>query len=89
MAHFYGTLQGQRGQASRCGSKSSGIESYTASWSGAVRCYAYVDENTGEDWVTIALSPWHGRGISKTLYDGPINGKETIAGTNGKNGGAR
>lgn len=75
MAHFYGTLQGTRGEATRCGSKASGMETYCASWRGAVRCYAYVDEQTGEDFVTVSLTPWQRRGVSETLYDGPIGGK--------------
>lgn len=76
MAHFYGTLQGARGEGTRCGTRNSGLESYTASWAGAVRCYAYVDEKTGRDHVTVALTQWHGRGTNRVLYDGPISGKD-------------
>ena len=75
MAHFYGTLQGQRGQASRLGSKSSGLDTTAASWQGSVRVYLRYDEKLDADTVLVSLEPWHGCGISKVLYDGPIGGK--------------
>jgi hypothetical protein len=74
MAHFYGTLQGCRGEATRCGSKDSGMSTYCASWEGAVHCEAFIDPDTGMDWVTVTLTPWQGRGTSKLLYSGPISG---------------
>jgi hypothetical protein len=74
MSHFYGTLKGNKGGTSRCGSKNSGMETYTASWAGAVRVMAYVHEN-GEDWVRVELTRWHGAGTSAILYEGPISGE--------------
>lgn len=71
MAQFYGTLQGNRGQATRMGTKSSGIESFTASWHGAVRVYLYVDSQTGQETAWVSFVPWHGVGKTKTLYHGP------------------
>jgi len=58
MAHFYGTLQGSRGEATRCGHKSSGMETVCASWQGAVECRAYFDEESGEDYVYVAFRNW-------------------------------
>jgi len=74
MSHFYGTVQGNRGEASRGGSKDSGMETYCASWSGAVRCSAYINSD-GVDCVLVELTSWHGCGVNKLLYDGPIGGK--------------
>ena len=74
MSHFYGTVQGNRGEASRGGSKDSGMTTYCASWSGAVRCEAYIDE-FGVDCVMVELTRWHGIGRCKVLYRGPIGGK--------------
>ena len=37
MSHFYGTIRGQAGQATRRGSKSSGLTTEAASWNGVVR----------------------------------------------------
>lgn len=74
MSHFYGTLQGSRGQASRCGTKKSGMVTYCASWSGAIRCHAYFNDK-GEDCVRVEKTTWHGYGDNKILYEGKI-GKE-------------
>jgi hypothetical protein len=43
MAHFYGTINGQRGQASRLGGKASGLTTYAASWQGAVKVSLWYD----------------------------------------------
>ena len=74
MSQFYGTLQGNRGKASRHGSKSSGITTYAASWGGAVRVEVYED-STGKEMARVELVPWHGAGINKLLYEGPVSGK--------------
>ena len=75
MSHFYGTLKGQRGQATRCGSKSSGITTQTASWAGAVEVSAWHDTRTETDMVEVRLIPWrNGAGTKRLLYRGPVNG---------------
>jgi len=71
MAHFYGTLQGNSAKASRCGTKSSGMETYCASWQGAVRCMAY-GRSDGVDCVLVEKVRWEGAGENQVLYDGPI-----------------
>ena len=76
MSHFYATAQGNRGEATRAGSKASGMTTYTASWKGAIRCYAYVDDE-GRDCVKIIKTKWKGAGENKLLYDGLI-GKEEV-----------
>lgn len=55
MAHFYGTIQGNRGEASRCG-----VDSYyavAAGWHGAIKVRLYRDEND-IDWFSVYLIPW-------------------------------
>ena len=74
MAHFYATIQGNRGQTSRTGTASSGIIADIASYSGAVHISLWQHEN-GKDYVTISLRPWHGHGIEKMLYQGTVNGE--------------
>jgi hypothetical protein len=74
MSHFYGTLKGCRGQATRCGSKDSGVAVQAASWCGSGFAYVYRNEAKGEDWVRIGLEAWHGRGRNVVLYDGPVDG---------------
>ena len=73
MARFYGSAQGARGEASRLGGASSGLRTIAAGWSGAVRCDVY--DKGGRDFVRVELGPWHGRGTSRLLYDGPVNGE--------------
>jgi hypothetical protein len=73
MAHFYGTIQGNRGEASRLGSKDSGLDVTAASWQGAVSVQLY--ERDGVDYARVTLQPWHGSGTRKDLYDGPVSGK--------------
>ena len=73
MSHFYGIVQGNRGEATRCGSKDSGVTTHAASWNGAVRVDVFVDQDTGQDVARVALVPWQGRGVSRVLYEGPVS----------------
>jgi hypothetical protein len=76
MAHFYGTIQGNRGQVSRLGSKESGFSAYAASWSGAVQISLY--ERNGVDYARVSLTQhYNGAGSNRVIYDGPISGKVT------------
>ena len=75
MAHFRGTLQGARGEASRLGGKGSGLVATAASWQGGVRVYLYNIDDV--DMARIELRPHHGAGTSRLLYDGPVSGIET------------
>lgn len=73
MSHFYGVLKGSRGEATRCGTKVSGLRVTAASWEGAVRTELY--ERDGRDYARISLVPWQGLGTVRVLYDGPVDGK--------------
>lgn len=73
MARFYGTVQGSRGEVTRIGHKS--MDTYCASWKGAIRCHAYIDDN-GRDMVLVEKVRWQGQGENKVLYYGEI-GEET------------
>ena len=77
MSKFYGTLQGNRGQATRCGTNASGMEAVAASWAGAVR--SSLIERNGEIVAVVELIPWHGAGVRKVLYEGPVGGGEITA----------
>ncbi len=78
MSHFYGTLQGTRGKATRCGAKSSGITTQAASWSGAIETRLYFDEETGKDMFEVYMIPWHGRGESQMLVRGEVGIRESV-----------
>lgn len=72
MAHFYGGVTGMRGEATRLGSKASGLSTFAASWEGAVRVHLY--ERDGVDYADVSLVPHHGGGMYKALYSGPVSG---------------
>jgi hypothetical protein len=77
MSHFYGTLQGARGPATRCGTKSSGVTVQAAGWGGCVETYVYREDST--DKFIVRLRPWQGSGgdtqiiakgtLSSRVYD--------------------
>ncbi len=71
MSHFYGTMQGSRGQATRCGTKSSGIEVVAAAWGGAIRTTLFVNEQ-GQDCYLVEQVAWQGVGEYKKLAEGVI-----------------
>jgi hypothetical protein len=72
MARFYGSLQGNRGEATRMGTARSGLSTYTAGWDGAVR--VVIEDRDGVDYVTVQLTKWQGSGTYRLLYEGPVNG---------------
>lgn len=72
MAHFRGIIQGNRGPASRLGSKSSGLRVEAASWDGKV--VVELREVNGVDYAWVSLRPHHGSGTTLVLYDGPVSG---------------
>jgi hypothetical protein len=74
MAHFYGSIQGQRGEATRLGTKASGLHVTAASWQGAASVVLYSSGD--EDRARVRLHPWRGSGSNVLLYDGPVNGSE-------------
>ncbi len=72
MSHFYGVLSGQAGNATRCGSKNSGLNTIAASWSGSVRVHLFHDKETGEDRFIITQNPWQGAGIFSVIAQGIV-----------------
>jgi hypothetical protein len=73
MSHFYGTIQGTRGEATRCGDSRSGLITQAASWKGAIEVRLF--NLNGEDYYEVTQIPWMGSGISKRIASGLI-GKE-------------
>lgn len=70
MSHFYGTLDGQAGRATRCGSKSSGLQSASASWKGAIQVRLYHEN--GKDHFVVEQIPWQGSGIKEVIATGVL-----------------
>lgn len=76
MAHFYGTVEGNRGLASRLGAKNSGLSTVAASWSGAVDVNLWHDYENDVDMARVSLTRWRGKGTERILYSGPVSGIE-------------
>ena len=55
MSRFYGDLQGSRGEATRGGSKASGIDGHLRGWQIGARVSVYANHN-GKDTVAISLT---------------------------------
>lgn len=73
MSHFYAKIKGNRGQASRCGSKGSGINAQIGSWSGGVSVSLYWNDEYQKDWAVVSLIQWGGKGVDMLLYEGPVD----------------
>jgi len=55
MAHFYGSIQGNRGEATRMGTKTSGIEGHIRGWNIGCRVVIGHDDE-GNDVVNVYLT---------------------------------
>lgn len=72
MSHFYGTVEGNRGAATRGGTKGSGLITTAAGWGGAIMVRVYHDKE-GVDRYVITLGPWKGsEGAYKTIASGVL-----------------
>lgn len=76
MAQFYGTLQGQRGEATRLGSKASGLTTTAAGWKGAIKVNIWHDEEHDQDQFEVRLTPWsYSGGEEKVLAQGVLDAR--------------
>jgi hypothetical protein len=55
MARFYGSVKGSRSEATKTGSKASGIEGHIRGWDFGVRVRCYVNKD-GEDECEVSLT---------------------------------
>lgn len=72
MSYFYGTLQGSRGQATRCGTKNSGVTTQAASWNGAVQVDLWYDKEKDVERYRVYQVSWHGKGVHQILAEGVV-----------------
>lgn len=70
MAEFYGTVQGGRKQASRTGTRKSGLDAVAASYQGAVKTDLYFDGDVV--YALVSLRKHCGHGVDRTIYEGPV-----------------
>lgn len=67
MAQFYADIQGNRGSATRMGTKKSGFNGHIRGWYLGARVWMSYNEQTKEDECTIDLTSGSGFGKSKRL----------------------
>ena len=72
MSHFYGVLEGSRGQATRCGTKSSGVNVTAAGWQGAIVTHVRYNADKDRDEYRVYLEPWHGSGGDRRLLSAGV-----------------
>lgn len=72
MAHYRGIIQGQRGEASRLGTKNSGLTVEAASWNGKIKVELYHDEESGEDKFHVIQDKHNGAGIYEPIASGVL-----------------
>ena len=71
MSKLYGSLQGCRGEATRCGSKSSGVRASVQSWNGSLVSYMDLDDN-GNPVITLKASKGSSGYGSETIFSGSL-----------------
>ena len=72
MSHFYSVIQGNRGQATRCGTKDSGVTATAASWTGAIRTDLWYSTEDDVNRYTVVMIPWHGVGCTRVMATGTV-----------------
>tara|TARA_R100001086_G_scaffold171488_1_gene93776 strand:- start:612 stop:836 length:225 start_codon:yes stop_codon:yes gene_type:complete len=72
MAQYYSTICGNRGEATRCGTKDSGISAVAASWDGCIRTNIWYDASADVNRFEVVQSTWQGKGIRKVLSVGIV-----------------
>lgn len=84
MAHFIGFACGNRGEASRLGSKDSGMDARASGWNIGGRVIARHDE--GKDNITFLIdggSNGHGNSSSFAQFEEIMGGKRRLKNLNG------
>jgi hypothetical protein len=70
MARFWARIQGNRGEATRLGTKASGIHSETNGWDIGCRVWICPNNETGEDEMIVWLTGGSNNpGLRKVLYE--------------------
>ena len=78
MAHYYATCQGHRGEATRCGAKSSGITATANSWDVGAEITIRWSNELNTDVVTIYRTNGSNSRGTRLMSYANINGKFTI-----------
>ena len=76
MSHFYADIQGNRGQATRQGTKQSGISGHIRGWGVGAFVECYYDKDLGKDFVRVYLTS--GSSNSKKLIGIGVFSKDDL-----------
>ena len=71
MSALYCSIKGCRGEATRCGSKSSGVRASVQSWNGSLVSYMDLDDN-GNPVITLKASEGSSGYGSETIFSGSL-----------------
>lgn len=70
MSQFYASIQGSRGEATRQGTKSSGIEGHIRGWHTGAFVVVYYDKETKQDHVRVYKTTGsHNRGAKQLIAE--------------------
>ena len=75
MSHFYGNMQGSRGETTRCGTKHSGHACHIRGWDSGIRVYAHYNETTGKDEFSVYMTAGSNGGSVDCLIACVVDGK--------------
>jgi hypothetical protein len=78
MSHFYGGVKGNRGRATRGGSKNSGYESYCTGWGGGIEVWLKHDPKTEKDYYVVSQVAHCGKGIEREIARGILGERDII-----------
>lgn len=70
MARYQAIIRGNRGEASRLGTRKSGIRAMARGWEGGAKVIMWEGED-GRDHLSVTIGPHHNVG-QKTILHGPI-----------------
>ena len=73
MSHFYGYIHGNRGEATRCGTKDSGYTAWAQGWEGRISISLWYNETDDVDMFRVCLNSCHGYGSSTVLAEGVLS----------------
>lgn len=71
MSKLYCTIQGCRGEATRCGSKNSGVRASLQSWQGSLISYMDLDDNENPI-ITLKTSGGSSSYGNETIFRGSL-----------------
>ena len=67
MSHFYANIQGNRGEATRQGTRNSGIWGHIRGWDLGIKVYGFVDKEGKDSFLIYKTSGSNGGGSDELI----------------------